>query len=169
MAPGSFRWDLDDYAEFIDKDKVRVSLTDAEKAEKGGLVEGVGVRRTRQSKRTDRWRLTSSGASWVLANQERIRAGLGGPAPQFKRGKASAIRERVVRSSLYREFEASGGVSPDPYAFTDLLECSPDAANSVVSQRFDELEAQLRMLGNTDLLRFLAACRDANADMLERK
>ena len=31
LSPGPFRWDLDEYAEQIDKDKVRVSLTDAEK------------------------------------------------------------------------------------------------------------------------------------------
>jgi hypothetical protein len=100
LSPGSFRWDLDDYAEFIDKDKVRVSLTDAEKPDKGGLVEGVGVRRAGHSKRTDRWRLTSSGASWVLANEERMSAGLAGSAPRLKRGKANVIRERVVRSPL---------------------------------------------------------------------
>lgn len=169
LAPGAFRWDLDEYAEFIDKDKVRVSLTDAEKSDKGGLVEGVGVRRAGQSKRTDRWRLTASGASWVLENQSRLSAGLANATPRLKRGKANAIRERVLRSPLYEGFRATSAVPADPYAFTDLLECSPDAANSVVRQRFDELEAQLRLLGDAELLRFLAACGDANRDMLEAR
>ncbi|MEA2396098.1 MAG: hypothetical protein QOJ82_3989 [Solirubrobacteraceae bacterium] len=167
LSPGAFRWDLDEYAEFIDKDKVRVSLTDAEKPDKGGLVEGVGARRAGQSKRTDRWRLTASGASWVLANQGRLSEGLASAAPRLKRGKANAIRDRVLRSPLYAEFKATSAVPADPYAFTDLLECSPDAANSVVRQRFDELEAQLRLLGDAELLGFLAACGDANTDMLE--
>jgi len=169
LSPGSFRWDLDEYAHFIDKDKVRVSLTDAEKPEKGSLVEGVGVRKGGQSKRSDRWRLTSGGAGWVLANQERIHAALAGHTPRFKKGKAHALRERLARSSLHGEFERSRAVSTDPYAFTDLLECSPDAANSVVVQRFDELEAQVRMLDDPDLVAFLAACGKAHGDMLETK
>lgn len=166
LAPGSFRWDLDEYAQFIDKDKVRVSLTDAEKPEKGALVEGVGVRKGGQSKRTDRWRLTSSGAAWILANQERLHAALAGPTPRFKKAKAHAVRERLARSPLYGEFDRSRAVSPDPYAFTDLLECSPDAANSLVAQRFDELEAQVRMLDDPDLVAFLVACGQAHSDML---
>src|SRR5687768_14512725 len=85
LAPGSFRWDLDEYADFVDKDKVRVSLTDAEKEEKGALVQGVGVRRGGQSKRSDLWRLTANGAKWVLDNGERVRAGVSAPSPRFKK------------------------------------------------------------------------------------
>jgi len=168
LAPGSFRWDLDEYADFVDKDKVRVSLTDAEKPEKGSLVQGVGVTRGRQSKRSDLWRLTSNGAKWTLENTERIKASMVGPTPRLKKGKTDQIRQRLTRSALYEEFERMQAVSTDPYAFTDLLECSPDAANSVVDQRFDELRAQVQMLDDQDLLAFLDACADAHGDMLER-
>jgi hypothetical protein len=168
LAPGSFRWDLDEYADFVDKDKVRVSLTDAEKEEKGALVQGVGVRRGGQSKRSDLWRLTANGAKWVLDNGERVRAGVSAPSPRFKKRKADALRRRFTGSSLYQEFEQTKAVSADPYAFTDLLECSPDAANSVVAQRLDELKAQTQLLEDRDLLAFLDACADAHAEMLVR-
>jgi hypothetical protein len=168
LAPGSFRWDLDEFAEFVDKDKVRVSLTDAEKPDKGALVEGVGVRRSGQSKRSDLWRLTANGAKWLRENEERVRAGTATPTPRFKKGKADALRRRVTASKLYREFEEVRTVTPDPYAFTDLLECSPDAADSIVAQRFDDLQAQVQMLEDQDLLAFLAACAEAHSDMLGR-
>jgi len=168
LAPGSFRWDLDEFADFVDKDKVRVSLTDAEKPEKGALVQGVGVRRKGQSKRSDLWRLTANGAKWVLDNGERVRTGVSGPIPRFKKGKADALRRRLSGSPLYQQFEKTKAVSVDPYAFTDLLECSPDAANSVVARRLDELRAQTQMLEDRDLLAFLDACAEAHADMLGR-
>lgn len=166
LAPGSFRWDLDEFAEFVDKDKVRVSLTDAEKPEKGSLVQGVGVRRGGQSKRSDLWRLTANGAKWFRDNEQRLRTDAGGPTPRFKKGKADAIRRRITDSSLYEEYEKTGTVAADPYAFTDLLECSPDAADSVVAQRLDHLRAQAQMLDDPEFLEFLEACAEAHSDML---
>jgi hypothetical protein len=168
LAPGSFRWDLDEFADFVDKDKVRVSLTDAEKPEKGALVKGVGVRRSGQSKRSDLWRLTANGARWLRENEQRVWAGAAGPTPRFKKGKADALRRRVTASKLYLEFEEARKVRPDPYAFTDLLECSPDAADSIVAQRLDDLQAQVQMLEDHDLLAFLVACAEAHSDMLGR-
>lgn len=168
LAPGSFRWDLDEFADFVDKDKVRVSLTDAEKPEKGALVQGVGVRRGGHSKRSDLWRLTANGAKWVLDSAERVQVGVSGPSPRFKKGKADELRRRLTRSPLFEEFEGTKAVSADPYAFTDLLECSPDAADSVVLQRLDELRAQTQMLEEPELLAFLGACAEAHANMLGR-
>ena len=167
IAPGSFRWDLDDYADLIDKDKVRVSLTDAEKPEKGSLVQGVGASKGGQSKRTDRWRLTSSGAEWLIENQARIQAALGEPPARLKRRKAQALQNRLRGNPLFDQFERTRSVANDPYAFTDLLECSPDATNEVVAQRLDQLRAQVRMLGDAELLVFLDESARAHADMLE--
>jgi hypothetical protein len=166
LAPGSFRWDLDQYGQFIDKDKVRVSLTDAEKTEKGALVRGVGVARSRKSKRTDLWRITAEGAAWVLENGDRIHRGLGGPTPRLKKTKAEALRKRLSSASLFEEFERTGSVTSDPYAFTDLLECSPDAADSIIQQRFDNLRAQVLLLDEAQILAFLDACGAAHAEML---
>lgn len=169
LAPGAFRWDLDEFSDFIDKDKVRVSLTDAEKPEAGSLVKGVGVSKRGQSKRTDLWRLTAEGASWVLSGEEGIRRAIDAPTPHLKKGRADELRRRVRSSPLFDEFQRTGGVAHDPYALTDLLECSPDAAVSVIEQRFDELQAQVRLLQEPTLLRFLSACAAANPDLLGRK
>lgn len=168
LVPGSFRWDLEEFSNLVDKDKVRVSLSDAEKVEKGAMVEGVGATKKGQSKRSDLWRLTSSGAVWVLENQQRIHTALAGPTPRFKKGKAGALRSRVKSNPLYEEFDRSGTVSPNFYAFTDLLECSPDAADSVITQRLDELRAQIQMLEDETLLGFLDVSAKAHADEIQR-
>lgn len=167
LAPGPFRWDLDKFADLIDKDKVRVSLTDAEKPNKGALVESVGSRRKGQSKKTDFWRLTSAGTKWIQDNEGRLRVALSVSTPRFKRGRADALRRRLEESALFGEFRSAQRVSTDPYAFTDLLECSPDAANSVVARRLDDLRAQTQMLDDSELMAFLDACAHAHADMLE--
>ncbi len=169
LAPGAFRWDLEKYAEYIDKDKVRVSLTDAEKPEHGSLVKAVGVTKRGKSKRTDLWRLTSDGAAWVLEHGERIQAVLGGPTPRLKRARVTGLRRRLTSSPLYDEYQRVGRITANPYAFTDLLECSPDASDSVVEQRFDELEAQTRLLDDDALLEFLHACAAAHSDFLVRE
>ncbi|MFN8161720.1 MAG: hypothetical protein U0R52_11835 [Solirubrobacterales bacterium] len=168
LAPGSFRWDLDEYMGLIDKDKVRVSLVDAARPAKGGLVQAVGVRRGGQSKRADLWRLTAAGAAWLRENEERLQAGVAGPTRRFKKGKADSLRNRLAASPLYGEFRETGSVSADPFAFTDLLECSPDAAESVVEQRLDALRAQVQMLEDENLLAFLDACEDAHTEILGR-
>jgi len=167
ISPGAFGWDRDEYGGFIDKDKVRVSLIDAERAKSGNLVRQVGVANRRSgSKKADFWRLTSDGAAWVLEHGERIQAALGGSTPRLKRTTATNLRKRLTTSSLYDEYKDSGEVAPNPYRFSDLLECSPDASDSVVQQRFDELMAKARLLDDQDLLRFLIRCGDAHGDML---
>jgi hypothetical protein len=167
LAPGAFRWDREEYARFIDKDLVRVALTDAEKPEKGALVQAVGItKRGKKIKRTDYWRLTSAGATWVLSNEERIKRILGGPTPGLARRKADEARKRLTSSPLYKEFQQTGHVTPDLYALTDLLECSPDAADSIVAQRFDSLRAQAQLLDEPELLTFLEVCARAHSDIL---
>jgi len=166
LAPGAFRWDLDEYANAIDKDKVRVSLTDAEKGGNGARVEAVGVTKSGRSKRTDFWRLTSRGAAWILNEGEQIERFLGSGSPQLKKGKATGLRKRLVSSSLFAEFQASGQVGADAYAFTDLLECSPDASDGVVRRRFDELSGQVLLLDDPELKLFLDVCYQAHADLL---
>ena len=167
LSPGAFRWDLDEYAGFIDKDKVRVTLTDAQKPKYGGLVRAVGAKRQGISKPTDAWQLTPAGAGWFTSNRDRIAQSLGLVKPSIKRRKADDLRRRLVRSDLYQEFKARRGeITSDPFKFADLLECSPDASNRVVQDKLDALRIQARLLGDQDLVQFLEACASAHADML---
>ena len=165
-APGAFRWDLDEHSEHIDKDKVRVSLTDAQKDKYGRLVRAVGAKRAGLSKPTDAWRLTSSGAEWYLKNRHRVAAALGVAQPSLKKGKAAELLARIQRSELYAEFLETGRVAENPFAFADLLECSPDASNQVVQEKLDALMSQVRLLDDPALVDFLRACSQAHGDML---
>ena len=167
LAPGAFRWDLDEFASRIDKDKVRVSLTDAEKDVKGALVRGVGQTRGGRTKRTDLWRLTAAGSAWVVENRGVIEEATGVGMPSLKRGKAQDLRRRVADSDLFRRFEEDGQLEYSPYEFADLLECSPDASNAVFRDRFEALRGQIMLLGDTQLLEFLDACAVAHTKLVE--
>jgi hypothetical protein len=167
LAPGAFRWDLDEFASYIDKDKVRVSLTDAEKDGKGALVRGVGHTRGGRTKRTDFWRLTAAGSAWIADNREMIEDATGAGMPALKRGKAQDLRRRLADSELFRHFEDDGQLEYSPYEFADLLECSPDASNAVVRDRFEALRGQVMLLGDARLMEFLDACAGAHTKMLE--
>ncbi|MXZ68090.1 MAG: hypothetical protein F4Z17_03655 [Acidimicrobiia bacterium] len=166
IVPGAFRWDLEKYSNLIDKDKVRASLTDAAKSKYGSLVRAVGVTKRGVSKQTDLWRLSSDGAAWVLANEKRIRAVLDGPTPRLKRAQVTRLRKRLTSSPLYEEYQKTGRITPNAYAFTDLIECSPDAHDSVVEQRFDELKAHTNLMDVRELLNFVRACGEAHAHIL---
>jgi hypothetical protein len=168
LSSGAFRWDLDDYANFIDKDKVRVSLTDAEKPSAGSLVKGVGrTKRGGGQKRTDLWRLTAAGSDWVAANADRLSSLLGENVPGLKKSRANQIRRQLIESALYSDYVSNGGVDYSPYNFADLLQCSPDAASEVIRERFDRLRGQVNLLRDEDLDRFLEICGVAHERMLE--
>lgn len=166
VAPGAFRWDLEKYSHLVDKDKVRASLTDAEKPKYGSLVRAVGVTKRGVRKRTDHWRVSSEGAAWVVDHKKRVQAVLDGPTPRLKRTQVTRLRNRLTSSPLYEEYRRTGQITSNAYTFTDLLECSPDAHDSVVEQRFDELKASARLMDERELLEFVHACGDAHADML---
>jgi hypothetical protein len=84
----------------------------------------------------------------------------------LKKGRATDLRNRIVRSELYDEYGRTGRVSDNPYAFADLLECSPDAKSSVVRDKLEGLMSQTRLLDDEDLITFLARCAEANSEML---
>jgi hypothetical protein len=167
LMPGAFRWDLDEFSGLIDKDKVRASLTDAEKPSHGGLVRSVGVTKQGQSKKTDFWRLTPAGSEWVATNGVRLAEALNAPRPGLKKGRARDLRKRLENSALYEQFVRKGAIEYSPFDFADLLECSPDASNRVVVERFDALRSQVHLLGDDDLEGFLSMCAEAHRRMLE--
>lgn len=167
LAPGAFRWDLDEFASHIDKDKVRVSLTDAEKDGKGALVRGVGQTKGGRTKRSDLWRLTAAGTAWVAEHRDIIEEATGAGMPALKRGKAHDLRHRITDSDLFRRFEDDGRIEYSPYEFSDLLECSSDASNAVFRDRFEALCGHVMLLGDPKLKGFLDACSDAHRKMME--
>jgi hypothetical protein len=166
LSPGAFRWDLEEYAEMIDKDKVRVSLTDAQKDKYRNLVRAVGPKRQGLSKPTDVWRLTPAGVEWHMENAAFLSEEFGEQQPALKKGRARRVRDRILDSDLYKEFEKIGRVEYQPFLFADLVESSPDADESVIQKRYDELLGQVVLLKEADLKRFLEDAASAHADML---
>jgi hypothetical protein len=155
LKPGAFRWDLNSYSNHIDKDKVRVSLTDAAKPEYGQLTKAVGKKIPGLSKPTDWWLLTPGGTHWINENAPRLAALFGEKPPALKREVARRLRERLRASELYVEYTESGAIDSSPYALADLVECSPDASNDVFRNRFSTLHAQAALLGDDGLDDFL--------------
>ena len=166
LTPGAFRWELDEFSDRIDKDKVRVSLTDLEKPSKGKLARAIGPSQRGQSKKTDVWQLTPDGVDWIIDNKDRIEHALKGPRLELKRGKATGLRNRLLSSGLHRQFRSRANLVYSPYEFTDLLECSPDARSTLIQGRFDWLLKQVRLLDDPDLITFVRMCGDVHADML---
>ena len=166
LTPGAFRWELDEFSDRIDKDKVRVSLTDLEKPSKGRLARAIGPSQRGQSKKTDVWQLTPEGVDWIIENKGRLEEALRGPRLALKRNKAADLRKRVSSSSLHRQFRSGEKLDYSPYEFTDLLECSPDARSVVIQGRYDWLLKQVRLLDDPDMVRFVRMCGDVHADML---
>jgi hypothetical protein len=166
LAPGAFRWDLDEFSHQIDKDKVRVSLVDAARDKHGATVSAVGVKKQGISKRADAWKLTPAGAAWYRDNKNRVASALGTSKPSLKKGKATELRKRLLTSELYSDYREKHEVPVNPFGFADLIECSPDASNRVVQDKFDALSAQVQLLDDAELIRFLEACASAHGDML---
>lgn len=166
LIPGAFRWDLDEFSGQIDKDKVRVSLVDAARDKHGGTVEAVGPKKQGISKPADAWKLTPAGAAWYRENKDRVATALGTSKPALKRGRAVELRKRLLGSELYGEYREKREVSSNAFAFADLLECSPDASNRVVQDKFDALAAQVQLLDDQPLMAFLEACAEVHTDML---
>lgn len=167
LAPGAFRWRLDEFAHYIDKDLVRSALTDAAKPRYGAFVEGIQVRREDNTIKLDMWRMTPAGADWMSENESSLAAIAKGEWPELPEARVKKITTRINSSDLYQQYRQAGEVSYSPYDFTDLLDCSPDAPNPVVLQQLELLRGQLGFLGDDDLLTFLDACAAAHARMLE--
>jgi hypothetical protein len=167
LMPGAFRWDLDEFADHIDKDKVRASLTDAEKESHGHLLQSAGVTKAGKSKKTDYWRLTTAGSEWVARNGERLAESLEARRPGLKKGRAAELRKRMEHSALFERYSRDGAVEYSPFDFADLLECSPDASNRVVAERFEALHSQVVLMGDEEFEKFISACGAAHQRMLE--
>lgn len=159
LLPGAFRWDLDEFDEYIDKDKVRVSLTDAVKK---GYVTAAGVTKRGTSKKTDLWRLTSAGSEAT----ERFRDWAGSAPPRVKRGTANVLRKRLESSALFEKFGQGGTVDYSPYELTDLLECSPDADDRIIRERFEALRGHVARLQDPVLSKFIDLCARAHSRIL---
>ena len=158
LAPQSFSWCLQPYREkeLPDKEVARIALADAEKAKNGHLVVGAYNRDTSK----DGWRLTPSGVTWITENRSAIAAKLGAVQTQIPKIEAQRFAKRFRNDPAFKHFSATGTVADiTSYAFTDLLNCSPDASYSVIKVKFDRLVNMALLVGDPDIVRFLELCK----------
>jgi hypothetical protein len=165
IAPDRFGWRLPRYRNrnWPDKELVRAALVNAQTKEYGALVSG--AYNTDLSK--DGWSLTAAGSAWVMANEQRIGAGLA--TNQVKIPKQEAVRfcKRLKGDLLFKQFLDEGNLdAATQYQFTDLLECSPDAPKETIQTKFDRLLATAHVVRDQEVLAFLEGCRSRFSDLL---
>ena len=164
LFPDSFSWTR--YPEFPDKDIVRVALTDARKAQYGGLIDGrTGQHRGHSSKTKrdpvlDGWALSDAGIEWMLLNEAKLDKLAGSDSgPKEHRQKVLKQLGRIRRHPLFASF------AKDPERFTPdignlaaLLRCRVDADTSVWSKRLDQLRRKAKIAQQDDIVAFVDLC-----------
>ena len=108
LAPSLFSWQK--YREQINLELVRVGLSDAKKAKKGGLLSGSG---------REGWRLTSRGLDWIRSQQKKADAAFPAASTRQSPSKAGSIdvvrrereRQRLLTTEAWTNWKASGAVT----------------------------------------------------------
>jgi hypothetical protein len=157
LAPSRFSWRRPEYRlkGWPDKYVVKTALEDAKKPEYGALVDGVYA----LDPSKDGWRLTPEGARWHRDNCDRIEAALNVKQSATPRKDADRFKRRLREAPLFREFLKARRVeSSSVYAFTDMLNCSPDASPEVVATKFQSIKAMAVLVQDPAISEFVAAC-----------
>lgn len=162
LFPDSFSWTK--YAQYPDKDIVRVALTDARKDKYGALVSGrvEGHAAGASHSEPEGWLLTEKGLAWIKENLSLF----GDDAANRERKAHRQLLLRRVKelktSDLYRRFvQSSAAFSPSIGELAAFLRCRVDANEAVWERRL----ADIRRLGidaaEDAIGQFAAACSDA--------
>ena len=157
LAPSKFSWRQQIYREkgWPDKYVVKTALEDAKKPEYGGLVEGAYANDLSK----DGWRLTPEGAKWFRHNRQRIESAISVKQPAIPRKDADRFKRWLGEEPLFKEFLKTRKVdAKSAYAFTDMLNCSPDASPEVVAVKFGRMRATAELVEDPDISEFVAAC-----------
>jgi hypothetical protein len=165
IAPERFKWEKYNYP---DKELVRKALFHASEAKNGSFVAGrTGI--DQRGKSRDGWQLSPSGAAWFRANEALLAAVLRpqvGPEVLPKR-EADRLLRRIRSEQAYGIFVRSGDVAGiSSYMFTDLLNCSPDAAPETIRTKFQRLLSNAELLGDVSVLKFLRACEKRFSNLM---
>lgn len=162
LDPPRFSWRMAEYRGWPDKYIVKTALEDAKKQEYGYLVDGA----YNLDSAKDGWRLTHNGATWFRDNNERIEQHFGVAPPASNKDQKRILRQ-IHEQPLYRSFLKTRSLADvSRYAFTDMLNCSPDASADVIALKFQRLFASAQLGGDDAAIGFLAACSERFADLM---
>jgi hypothetical protein len=157
LAPDKFGWTLLEFRQrnWPDKEAVRSALEDAKKEKHGGLVDG-GYNKDPSK---DGWRLTAAGAKWIVEHEQRITSGLSSGPAAIPKKEAQRFCKQLRSAPLFKAFADAGNLdTASRYEFTDLLECSPDAARDTIRKKFDRLCTMAHLVDDRRILEFLDLC-----------
>lgn len=166
FAPDRFSWSLPEFRskDWPDKQAVRFALENEKRKENGRRVDGDTAH---GDSARDGWRLSPVGAEWIAANQDRVLKSLTAKSSAIPRREAQRFCKRLKKEIVYQTFVSTGTVeNVSRYDFTDLLLCSPDAHIDTIRLKFDRLLAVAHLVGDTEILSFLAACRHRFPELL---
>jgi hypothetical protein len=157
LDPARFSWRLPEYRNWPDKYVVKTALEDAKKDEYGFLVDGA----YNLDPAKDGWRLTPNGALWFRTHSARVAAHFATSSPATTTKDQKRILRDIQKESLFRQFAQTRTMTDvSSYAFTDMLNCSPDASADVIAIKFRRLLSSARMADDHDIIEFLTACAE---------
>jgi hypothetical protein len=166
LDPARFGWRLKEFRDkhFPDKEPVRIALMDAAKEKYGALVDGrSGVESS--GKDADGWMFTPAGAKWIREREPNIGRRLGIQSSKLPQTETARFVKQIKSQPLF--IAESGNLSNEsPFAFTDMLNVSPDATRAVVSRKFQRLCTIAELAGDDEVRAFLGACTTQFARLL---
>jgi len=163
VAANRFRWELYDYP---DKELVRKALVHASEEKNGSLVTGRSGMEQRGKSR-DGWQLTPAGAEWLRRNESLLKTGLATTTTAVPKREAQRFLSKIKSEPIFQMFLAKRDLSDvSRYAFTDLLNCSPDAPLETIRIKFNRISSMAELVNDREVLQFLASCKTQFANLL---
>jgi hypothetical protein len=160
LDPARFSWRLREYRDkgFPDKEPVRIALMDAAKPKNGQLVDGRSGVET-SGKDADGWILTPAGAKWIREREQVIRRMLRHEHSKLPPMETSRFIKQIKRQPLYAKFKETGDLRQESqFAFTDMLNLSPDASRDIIAKKFLRLRSIAELASDSEVRDFLEAC-----------
>lgn len=153
-----YQWER--YAEYPDKERVARELRRLKNTKGTAFVKGhvnIGAKKDR----LDGWMLTAAGVDRIRSIEKQIVAPLGQVVVTHSKYKLDKFRRRITSTSCYMVYLKDPTLKEaKDHDFTDMLYCLPDAPSERVRVAYDQLLANAKALGATDLIEFLEAARD---------
>lgn len=170
LDPARFSWRLKEFRDkrFPDKEPVRIALMDAAKLKYGALVDGrSGVEAS--GKDADGWMFTPAGAKWIREREESITRRLGLERSKLHQTETARFLKQVKSQPLFAKFKEHADLADESqFAFTDMLNVSPDAPRAIVSKKFRRLWSIAELAGDAEVREFLQACSRAFSTLLAK-
>lgn len=151
-----YRWEHYDYP---DKERVARELRRLKRAKGKPFVKG-HVNIGSQKDRLDGWMLTAAGVDRIKSIENHVVTIVGKATGTHPKYAEEALRRRITGTSCYKIYLNDPIMrEAKDHIFTDMLYCLPDAPSEKVRSAYDQILANAKAVGATDLIEFLEAAR----------